>query len=204
MSGMWFLLIGVFLQLYFDRSILQAEDARAEQPAAILEALKNPDVHIQRLAVRAIGRLERGELADSIHPLLSSPDANVRMEAVNALGQMGASFETGMLLRSETNSGVRSVIFETAGRLREPAGGIEQLLVGGLKDSEITARTGAAKGLEVLFRTHRNMKPAPDTITALRQALKANSDPTIRELIMLTLNAAGDADADTVKLALDD
>src|SRR5262249_52763665 len=81
---MWALLLVLFLQSYFDRSILEAEDARLEQPAALLAALKNPDARIPRLAVRAIGRLERSEFADSVRPLLASPDANVRMETVNA------------------------------------------------------------------------------------------------------------------------
>jgi cyclophilin family peptidyl-prolyl cis-trans isomerase len=201
---MWPLLLLIFLQSYFDRSMLEAEDARVEQPAALLSGLKNADPHIQRLAVRAIGRLERSELADAVRPLMTSSDARVRMEAINALGQMNASFDPAVLLKTETEAAVRSVVYETAGRLRESPADIETILVNGLKDADAVSRTGAAKGLESLFRTHRSIKPSADAINALRLAFRSNSDPTIRELLLLTLNAAGDADAEIIKLALDD
>jgi HEAT repeat protein len=81
----------VFLQLPLERAMLEEEDARVENPAILLEALKNPDTRIQRMAVRAIGRFERPRYADAIRPLAGSPDAGVRAEAVNALGQMKAS-----------------------------------------------------------------------------------------------------------------
>ncbi len=204
MGGMWPLLLILFLQLYFDRSILEAEDARVEQPAAILDALNSPDPRIQRLAVRAMGRLERIEFAGSVRPLLTSPDARVRMEAVNALGQMNASIDPPALLSTERDASVRSIVYETAGRLRESPPSAEDILVNGLKDTDTAARTGAAKGLEALYRMHRSLKPSPTAIAAVREAFKNNSDAVMRELFMLTLNAAGDADPEIIKLALDD
>src|ERR1051326_5915176 len=131
MSGMWLLLVSLFLQLYLDRAVLEAEDARVEQPTALVTALTNPDIRVQRHAIRAIGRLERSELADSIRPFLVSSSAGVRMEAINALGQMNASFDAAALLQAEPDAAVRSVIYETAGRLREHASGVESLLVNG-------------------------------------------------------------------------
>src|SRR5262245_37200396 len=184
MSPMWPLLLILLLQLYFDRSILDAEDARVEQPAELLAALKNPDPRVQRLAVRAIGRLERNELAESVRPLVGSPDEPVRMEAINALGQMNASIDAGALAQNESQPAVRAVIYETAGRLREAPANAEILLVNGLKESNLVVRTGAAKGLEAFFRTHRNTKPSPETLAAVRQAFKDNADATIRELLM--------------------
>jgi cyclophilin family peptidyl-prolyl cis-trans isomerase/HEAT repeat protein len=201
---MWAFLLMAFLQSYFSRPILEAEDARLDPPTPLLEALQSPDTHVQRLAARAIGRLERVQLAEAVRPLLTSPDAGVRMEAVNALGQMNAPVDAATLLENEKDAAVRAVLYETAGRLRDLPPGSAALLVDGLKDVQAAARTGAAKGLEAMFRTHRTMKPSADELIALRQAFRDNSDATLRELVMLTLNAAGDADPATLKLALDD
>src|SRR5262245_8959666 len=103
---MW-LLIAILFQLYFERPMLEAEDARAEEPTALLEGLKNPDARIQRLAVRGVGRLERAALADSVRPLLSAADPGVRMEAINALGQMNATLDLAALLQNEKDAQVR-------------------------------------------------------------------------------------------------
>jgi cyclophilin family peptidyl-prolyl cis-trans isomerase len=201
---MWALLLPLLFQFYFDRPILEAEDARAEQPATIINGLKSTDSRIQRLAVRAAGRLERPELADAVRPLLAAGDAGVRMEAVNALGQMNAALDASSLLAAEPDGRVRGVIYETGGRLRDMPAGVEGLLAGGLKDTELAARRGAAKGLEALFRTHRNAKPAPETLAALRDAFKTNPDAQLRELVLLTLNASADADAEVIRLAFED
>src|SRR5215510_2465636 len=158
---MWFVLLAMLLQFQLNRPMLEAEDARVEQPDVLLAGLKNPDVRIQQQAVRAIGRLERAPLSDAVRSLLASPDAAARKETINALGQMNAPFDAAGLLAAEKDASVRSVIYETAGRLREVPEGIEGILSAGLKDPEPVARFGAAKGLESLFRTHRALKPAP-------------------------------------------
>jgi cyclophilin family peptidyl-prolyl cis-trans isomerase/HEAT repeat protein len=201
---MWPAILALLFQLYLNRPVLESEDARAENPGAIVNALTSSDPQLQRVAVRAIGRLERPELADSVRPLLASPDLQVRMEAVNALGQMNATLDAASLLQNEKEGAVRAVIYETAGRVRAAAPEIEATLVGGLKDPDRTARAGAAKGLESYFRTHRNLKPVPETSTALHQAFHDNAETTLRELVLLTMSATGDTDADTLKLALND
>lgn len=201
---MRFVLLAVLLQLYWNRAIVDVEDARLDQPAELLSALESSDVQVQRLAVRALGRYERNQFAASIRPLLSSSDAGVRMETINALAQMNVSFEIAKALESEKDGGVRSVIYESAGRLRDASPDAETILVNGLKDPLVNARAGAAKGLESLFRTHPDMKPSTATIAALRQAIRDNGDATLRELAMLTLNAAGDEDPETLALVLDD
>src|SRR2546426_11286570 len=61
----------VFFQLPVQRTMLEEEDARVENPVVLLEALKNPDPQIQRIAVRAIGRFERPDHAGAIRPLLA-------------------------------------------------------------------------------------------------------------------------------------
>jgi cyclophilin family peptidyl-prolyl cis-trans isomerase len=197
-------LLLLLFQLFFSRPILENEDARADQPAAILAGLNSSDPQVQRLAVRAMGRLERPEFADSIRPLLASTNAGVRAEAVNALGQLNVAFDAPALINKENDGTVRGIIFETAGRLRQTPSDILVMLVAGLQDPVPAARIGAAKGLEACFRTHRNIKPSADDITALHEAFRNNADPTLRELLLLTLSAAGDADPDILKLALAD
>ncbi len=204
MSRMFAALIVILVQVYFDRSLLIEEDARAEQPSALLSALQSADPGVQRLAIRALGRLERPQFAEDIRAFLVDTDAGLRMEAFNALGQMQAPFDLEMSVAEEKDGAVRAVIYETAGRLKEPPPGTEAILASGLKDPQAAARAGAAKGLEALFRTHRNMKPSADTLADLREAIKDNSDPVLRQLAILTLNAAGDADPETLKLVLED
>jgi cyclophilin family peptidyl-prolyl cis-trans isomerase len=188
-----------------ERRLLEIEHARAEDVSALLTALKSPDPRVQRLAVRTAGRLERPALRDAVAPLLRAPDALVRAEAANAMGQMRAAYDYGALLREEKNGDVRAVMFETIGRVAPVPGETERLLVGGLTDATVAGRIGAARGLEAVFRLNaRAMKPAADTIAALRQAIRDNTAAPLRELALLALNAAGDKDAATFALALRD
>ena len=138
--------------------ILAAEDRRAPGDAdlrVLTSALAHPDPAIQRLAVRALGRLERPSLISLIAPLLVSPDAGVRAEAANALAQavptsagtgqanaaaatpVAAIAQAGAELRRqlgrETDPMVGGVICESLGRLpyraAADAQAIEALLV---------------------------------------------------------------------------
>ena len=204
---MMFVLLFLLLQSpapAVERQMLEIEHQRAEDVSALLAALKSADPSVQRLAVRTAGRLERASLKDAIVPLLRAPDAGVRAEAVNAMGQIRASYDYGSLLRDETVGDVRAVVFETIGRVPMVAGESERLLVTGLTDSSPAARVGAAGGLESLFRMNRGVKPVPATVAALRQAFRDNTTPLLRELVLLTLNAAGDKDPATFALALSD
>jgi cyclophilin family peptidyl-prolyl cis-trans isomerase len=70
--------------------IRAVEDARAtavEELAPMFSALHDGSDLLVRAAVRAIGRLQRPTLADSLAPLLAHADAGVRAEAANALAQ---------------------------------------------------------------------------------------------------------------------
>jgi len=188
-----------------ERRILEIEDARADDVSVLLTALKSPDPSVQRLAVRAAGRLERPALREAIVPLLRASDPLVRAEAANAMGQIRAAFDYAALLRDERSGDVRAVIFDTIGRVTPVPGDSERLLVAGLTDASAPARLGAARGLESYFRLNaRAFKPAPATVEALRQAMRDNTAAHLRELVMLTLNAAGDKDPATVALALAD
>jgi cyclophilin family peptidyl-prolyl cis-trans isomerase len=72
------------------QSIFEAEDSRAPNASAfavLTGAVRHANSGIRRMAVRALGRLERPDGVESIVPLLADPDATVRAEAANALGQ---------------------------------------------------------------------------------------------------------------------
>jgi cyclophilin family peptidyl-prolyl cis-trans isomerase/transcriptional regulator with XRE-family HTH domain len=195
----------LLLQTPSEHAILEAEHARSEDVSTILAGVRSPDARIQRIAARALGRLERPALRDSVTPLLVSRDAEVRGEAVAALAQMGAVFDFASLLETEKAPGVRAVIYESMGRVKPPAAGTEARLAAGLTDADLLSRTGAARGLETLVRLNvRTAPPAPATISALRQAVRDNPSARLRQMSLLALNAARDQDDVTFDLALKD
>ena len=64
---------------------------------------------------------------------------------------MNAPFDAAGLLSAEKDASVRSVIYETAGRLRDVPEGIEGTLGAGLKDPEPAARYGPPRGWSRCF-----------------------------------------------------
>ena len=147
------LMFVALLQVSIERAILETEDRRSDDASVILKALDkdNSDPAVQRLAVRALGRLERLRHAAAVTPLLHSPDRAVRMEAVNALGQMGTDTDLSIPLADERDDEVRGVYYETIGRLPLADEGLLVKLIKGLQEPGPHARTGAAKGLESYF-----------------------------------------------------
>jgi cyclophilin family peptidyl-prolyl cis-trans isomerase/HEAT repeat protein len=189
-----------------DRALLDAEQAREAGVPVLLAAVTNGDFRSQILAARAIGRLENPAYRDSLVPLMRSPNPQVRRTAAGALAQMRAAFAWGSLLRAERDGSVRAAIFEAVGRASPPTDDAEPLLAGGLKDPDLPARAGAARGLESRFRLNSKppRQPAPATIGALHEAFAANRTEEIRELILLAMRAAGDRDPAIMTSALAD
>src|SRR5207237_5065401 len=71
-------------------AILLAEDRRAPTPrdvAVLRTGARSRNPETARVAVRAMGRLERPELIPDILALLRSPFPEVRAEAADAAGQ---------------------------------------------------------------------------------------------------------------------
>jgi len=208
-AGLLLALFPVVAQDRADRVLLEAEQAREAGVQALMATAKG-SVHAQMLAARAIGRLENPEYRDVLIPLLNSPDPRVRRAAAGALAQMRAPFFWAGILKTEGDVSVRAAIFEAIGRAKPLADDAESALAGGLSDADRNARAGAARGLESLFRL--NSKPPrkadPATIAALHKAFEANRAPNgndeIRELILLTMHAAGDRDSTTMASALAD
>jgi cyclophilin family peptidyl-prolyl cis-trans isomerase/HEAT repeat protein len=187
-----------------DRLLLEAEQAREAGVPALLVAAKG-GVRSQILAARAIGRLENPSYRDVLIPLLDSADQQVRRSAAGALAQMRAPFKWTAVLKAERDGNVRVAIFEAIGRAKPLTEDAESVLVDGLKDADAKARAGAARGLESLFRLNSKppRKPASATLAALHQAFDDRNDE-IRELILLTMHAAGDRDSATLASALAD
>jgi HEAT repeat protein len=72
------------------QAIFEAEDRRAPTGTdleTLLNGTRYPDETVQRMAVRALGRLERAALVGHIEPALSSRFASVRVAAAEAIGQ---------------------------------------------------------------------------------------------------------------------
>ena len=205
-------------------AILSAEDARAattEALAPIVRGLTARDAEVRRIAVRALGRMERSSLVPQILSLLSDDAPRVRSEAANALGQAvlngQAALAGGPLIASlptETDPVVLGAILRTLGRLPyesgEMVGTVEQLLVRSLVgDNPPVVLLGAARGLESLLRRNaRSHTPTMESVVQLRRAARlGRSTPfddvatavRVRRLATAALVAAGGADAALVR-----
>ena len=219
--------------LAFRQSMFEAEDSRGADPAGLatlLAGLESPDPEIRRLAVRALGRLERADLSDRIAQLIDGAPPAVRAEAANALGQsvqrggeLGAHVTTliGRLwgdadaggAYSEADPYVRGVVAETLGRLpyqdTDRVHEVEAALASLTDAAELEVRLGAVNGLESLARLQRERGPlTAETIERLRAAARAPGTGEVagrtRRLALSALIASGGADQATVGAALDD
>jgi cyclophilin family peptidyl-prolyl cis-trans isomerase/HEAT repeat protein len=175
------------------QAVFETEDRRAPTAAdvkVLVDGTRNASDAIRRMAVRALGRLERPSLIPDIVPLLAATSAAVRAEAANALGQVALSValaRQGELpallisrLEAERDPVVRGVLCQTIGRLpystAEGARRAEASLLSASVPPAGTAAAaplailhGVAKGFESLLR--RNAKlltPAQDTVQRLR------------------------------------
>jgi hypothetical protein len=119
-------------------SILQAEDLRAptaQDLAVIRSGAHNADPQTARIAIRALGRLERPALISEITLALRNPATEVRAEAATAMGQAAQGWKRdrtaggaqttpestiaalGARLKVEAEPDVRAAICETLGRI---------------------------------------------------------------------------------------
>ena len=187
--------------------LAQVRESGEPELAALVAAVKASDTRGQRLAAISIGRLENPAHRDILEPLVHSPDAAVRLAAAAALAQMRVPFAYGGWLEAERANAVRAVIYEAIGRATPVADDAEGLLVAGLSEADLKVRTGAARGLESLFRLN-NAKPprrlSAATTSALHTAFGAHKAEEFRILILLAMNAVGDRDAATFSSALAD
>lgn len=193
-------------------AILVAEDLRpatAAGLAPIRAGLLSSDTVAQRLAVRALGRLERPELVPEILPSLTEPAASVRAEAINALGQAVVRGGADSVRRAledraglENDPMVRGVLFRTLGRLRLEANpdGLERLLVQASRsaagDAPPEVLEGVAHGLGSFYRrTAASRPPAVDALERLVELTRGRHPAAVRRLAMAAFVASGRTDS---------
>jgi len=212
-------------------AILQAEDRRARTPAdlATLRAgARSRDGQTARVALRALGRLERPALIPDILAGLRHPLPEVRAEAANAAAQAAHGWRAGgpggaaltslqasliARLGVEAEPTVRAALCESIARLPYTAAGeVEKaestLLEFAPRATTNTDRLGLAKGFEAFTRLQRTVRPASqatiDELRALARRTPARSeqellrDARVRRLALEALATLAATDADTV------
>jgi cyclophilin family peptidyl-prolyl cis-trans isomerase len=176
-------------------AVLEAEDRRAPTArdlAVIRSGVHSGDDQTARIAVRALGRLERPALIADIVPSLRHPVQEVRVEAANAIGQAAqgwkadkppppstvdaASAPLVARLKVEAEPDVRAAICETLGRLpyvtaAQAESAEHVLLAAGARADTVTDRLGVAKGLEAFVRVQRRLRPPGDETIALLKGM---------------------------------
>jgi cyclophilin family peptidyl-prolyl cis-trans isomerase/HEAT repeat protein len=215
-------------------AVLHAEDRRAptaQDLATIRAAARSGEAQTARMAVRALGRLERPSLIDSILPALRHRLAEVRAEAANALAQAahGGGSETPAAVLATTqaalharllvddDAAVRAAICESIARLpyrntADIARATSMLVEFAPRATSNTDRLGLAKGLEALARLHHGSRPLDAAAIELLRQLARNEHPEasalrdarVRRLALEALIAVDAADASLVAAAASD
>ncbi|MCA1790088.1 MAG: HEAT repeat domain-containing protein, partial [Thioalkalivibrio sp.] len=198
--------------------LLAAEDARAKTPAeeaALLEALHHADPTVQRLAVRALGRLERAEFLPPLAAMLGADAVSVRAEAANAIAQAayraGADSAFVLLQRRlplERDPAARAALLAAMGRLAVSDVSVvevEELLFRELTSRSDTIRAGAVRGLYDLFRRqNRGRAGGAPVVSALRHMVTTETHDETRRVALLALLTTGRLDSPTATAALQD
>jgi peptidyl-prolyl cis-trans isomerase B (cyclophilin B) len=176
------------------QAILQAEDRGASGPkdiATITAGLRS-DPETTRIAVRALGRLERPALLSQILPALRSANPDVRAEAANAVAQAAQGFKlpkpsapmtlSGVQaaligrLEAEGEGSVRGALCEAIARLPYATAadvdrGERAIIGAAARNHTLTDRLGAAKALEALVRVQFAVRPPSEAAIDLLKSL---------------------------------
>lgn len=200
--------------------IFAAERARAGTPAEVatlVAGTRSSDTTVQRLAVRAIGRLERAELLGALEPMLAASAATVRMEAANAVAQAAYRVDgaeaLGLLLarqRSEPSAQVQGALLAAAGRLR--LGGADAAasvaargVLAAALDRGGAHLEGALRGTwDLLRKQGRGASAGTALAAALRRWLESAPAPESRRLALMALAAGNAVDSTIVAIGARD
>ena len=209
-------------------AILQAEDRRAptsNDVATLRSGARSRDPQTRRLAIRALGRLERASVVADIVPGLRHELPEIRSESANAVAQAvrngdrravdSAQASLVARLKLETDSDVRAALCEAIGRLSYTAAEQIQDAEGALVDmagraGTVTDRLGVAKGFEALARTAQNIRPLSNDAAAPLVRLvtptrgEASSGSRVRRLALEALVTANGVDGATLTSAARD
>ncbi len=169
--------------------------------ATIRAGAHSEDAATVRIAIRALGRLERPELIADILPSLRHPLPEIRAESANAVAQAAqgwarkpppkapargdldvAATALAARLSVEADPNVRAVIGESLGRLpyvtADQVERAKRTLLGLLARGQSAAdRLGVASGLEEVVRLDRTLSPMDADVEG---ALRTLADPAAR------------------------
>jgi cyclophilin family peptidyl-prolyl cis-trans isomerase len=215
-------------------AVLQAEDRRAPTPrdlAILRSGLHGGDAQTVRVAVRAMGRLERPALIPDLVPSLRHALPEIRADAANALAQAAQGWKGDKApaasaidavsaplvarLKVEAEPDVREAICGALGRLpyvtAPQADTAERVLIEMAGRAEtVTDRLGVAQGLEALVRTQRKLRQPTDEALALLRRLampmkgEAVTGARVRRLALEALTTAAAVDVETLGAAAHD
>jgi cyclophilin family peptidyl-prolyl cis-trans isomerase len=207
-------------------AILVAEDRRAPTAgdlATIRAGVHSGDATTERIALRALGRLERPELIADIVPGLRHPLPEVRAEAANAIGQAaqgwnhkppskvptraeldGAAAALAAQLSVEADQTVRAAIGESLGRLpyvtADQVAKATRTLLGLMARSQSPSdRLGVAKGMEAIARLQRLSPLDTDVAGALRTLSTPSPAPGSVETARGTVRSPAGGAADPAR-----
>ena len=198
-------------------ALLAAEDARARTPAQLDQltgALGARDTLIQRIAARALGRLERPELIVHLARALDAGAVSVRIEAANAVAQAAtrgdAAPALGALtaaLASDRAPEVRGALLAAMGRL--PLTPDQVSTVDAHLRRELAAADGSLSGAlrgswDLLRRPGRGAMASPALIEALGGWAVRAGAAADRRLALHALVVIARADSALLARALDD
>ena len=150
--------------------VLQAEDARPTTEAGLAPLKEGLQGNTRRVAVRAIGRLERPEMIGLVAPALND-GVGIRAEAANALAQMArtpaavAEVQKVLIARASSDSGLGTweswgelaaalgrLNYDTPEQVAETEAALTAVLPSpdSMNEVETAAMAGAVRGLESL------------------------------------------------------
>ncbi len=214
--------------------VLLAEDARASGADGViplLEGLTSSDLTTRRVAIRAIGRLQRPQFVARLSTFLGDAQSAIRSEAANAIAQSVASVPTSgrgldsarivvretrdlliARLEREPDVAVAGVLARSVGRLPYmeatqlplEEGAILKVLgrLGGVPGIPDAAAFDLLHGLNDVAKARRaRREPSPLITEVLLRAVASSRDAKVRRLAMTALGAAGGADSATLAIA---
>jgi len=211
------------------RAFLQLVDAEDARPAGgsslhvLLDAARSSDPFLRSIGVRALGRLERPELVDSILPHLDDRVPAVRAEAANALAQAvhrgdGATALPPLLRlsASEVDPTASAAAARSLGRLAvdgSRAAEVERVLVSmsraGSVDADPLRVLGSTLGMESWTRRHGGragtaLRARVLELTTFGGAAAHQEAVLVRSLALGMAARLGDAGAPQITRALED
>jgi cyclophilin family peptidyl-prolyl cis-trans isomerase/HEAT repeat protein len=210
------------------QQLLVAEDSRgggSDGIRPLIDNLRSPDSLLRRVAVRAVGRLQRPELGIRLLESLNDPVAAVRREAANGIAQslkrvragspatdttqLSAARAAGALiaaLRGERDLAVSGAIAEALGRLPLT----DSVSVRAI-EAAILDRAGADPTYDMVHAFYtlsgRRRLPyglSPRSVAMLSTAVRTSKAPEVRRLATLTLGGTGTLDSTTTLAAVAD